>query len=151
MTYQPDHHKPVRLQPRMLSCGHPAAPDQNDEHDECPACYVKRRVNELETFERTHSIDVKIKGTPAQVQYARGIRHRVLQALYERIAQEPTKKFLFAYVDEYRKHENAQWFIARRFTSVAKLKFAPREKSTAGSQIKEHYRAAFEAAAKENS
>lgn len=118
----PTPFNPVRINPLELACGHNAAPGQPEGHNVCPACYTKQKARDVVAFERLHEIDVKIKGPPKAANYARSIRYRVLDKLYARISAEGELPFLMEYVREFRKQEQAQWFINRRFFSVDKLK-----------------------------
>lgn len=130
-TDQPTPIKPVRTGPQVLACGHERAPGQSDEHEICPACFAKQRAAEIYRFEKLHSIDVQIKGgSPKAVTYARGIRYRVLKGLYERMSNEGHQQFLADYVDEFRRQQDARWFINRRFMSVEKLKASRKQKSS---------------------
>lgn len=122
---------PVRVGPKVLSCGHERAPGQNDDHDMCPPCFAKNRAGEIYRFEKLHSIDVQIKGgSPKMVTYARGIRYRVLKALYERMSNEGQMPYLVDYVEEFRRQQDARWFINRRFLSVEKLKKSRKDKAS---------------------
>lgn len=123
--------KPVRVGPRPLSCGHDAAPGQSEDHDVCPACYAKARAAEIYRFEKEQGLDVVIRGkSPKAVTYARGIRYRVLKALLQRLSAEGEVPWLQDYVAEFRRNPDAQWFISRRFMSVAKLRPPRKEKPT---------------------
>ena len=64
------------------------------------------------------------------VTYARGIRYRVLKGLYERLSNEGPSKTLADYVEDFRRQQDAKWFIDRRFMSVAKLKSSRKDKAS---------------------